>query len=220
MKVAVFHLMSDDARCDPLIRRWAASADIAYAAGRGVGERRSLLARAALRALLFKMSGDNTPWRIAADADGKPFLSDDSGRPGPSISLSHGGDFIAVALGPAAARLGVDVEPHKSRNFPALAEKAFGPEENRRVAAGGAVAFYRIWTLREAMGKATGQGLSLATDGLDHVASGPPEGSWSQPGWNLGHFLPKTGYSLAVAQERTEGSEAEIVLLTLDDMEM
>ena len=219
MNVAVLSLEIGDPRCDLLVERWADSSDIDYAARKGVGGRHSLLARAALRALLFKMSGKQT-WLIAVDTDGKPFLSDEHGQPGPSISLTHGGDLIAVALGPVAARLGVDVEPHKPRDVLALAERAFGPMEHRLVAEGGPAAFYRLWTLREAMGKATGQGLSLAADGLDHVGDGPEEGCWFLPGWFLGHFFGKPDYSLAVAQELAEGNEAEVSFLTLDDMEI
>ena len=36
----------------------------------------------------------------------------------------------------------------------------------------GITEFYRIWTLREAIAKATGEGLVMAMDGVDRVGGG------------------------------------------------
>ncbi len=106
--------------------------------------------------------------------------------------------------------LGVDIEPHKLRNVQAIAARAFGPEEQRLVDAGGAAAFYRLWTLREAMGKATGEGLSLAADGQDHVGVGPERRPWSVPGWRLYHEELPHGYSLACAVAIKDDEDMEI----------
>lgn len=97
----------------------------------------------------------------------------------------------------------------------ALAAKAFGPVERQLVAEGGAAAFYKLWTLREAMGKATGQGLALAADGADHVGNGPDEGVWQVPGWDLGYW-PGPGYSLAAAVESHGEAAVHMEVLPLE----
>ena len=50
-----------------------------------------------------------------------------------------------------------------------MAEATFGPLETQRVGRTGERGFYRIWTVREAMGKATGEGLRLVADRLDRA---------------------------------------------------
>ena len=82
----------------------------------------------------------------------------------------------------------------------ALAALAFGPAEQTEAAA--AEGFYRIWTLREAMAKATGEGLMLAANRCDLIGG---DGSVSQRRiervgrvWHLVHA--RIGeHSLAVA---------------------
>lgn len=199
MKVTLCCLHTNDSEAVRLTARWASESDLAYAAKKGGKAEVSLLARAVLRALLHRVAGSGD-WTIAADERGKPFLRDENGALGPSISLSHGGGMVAAAVGPLGIRIGVDVEPHKARDVTALAVKAFGPAERQLVVEGGIAAFYRLWTLREAMGKATSQGLALAADGADHVGNGPDEGVWRMPGWVLGYW-PESGYSLAAAVE-------------------
>jgi phosphopantetheinyl transferase len=100
--------------------------------------------------------------------------------------------------------IGIDLEAHRPRSFDAIACHGFGPGEQSIIARDGMRAFYRIWTLREAMGKATGQGLALVTDGRDHIQATPEEGCWlshppSGPSWRLAHYFLDSGYSLALA---------------------
>ncbi len=197
MKVVVFYMPVQGAAAQALIGHWAGRQDHCDVAGKGRGASRSLAARAALRALLWRETG-RADWRLAADVQGKPHVFEGD-RPGPAVSLGHGGGWAVAALGPVGGHLGVDVEPWRPRNLTALAAAAFGPGEQKAVAAGGAAAFYRLWCLREAMGKATGLGLALAADCRDHVTDGPEQGWWRQPGWFLGHHRLQTACSLAVA---------------------
>jgi hypothetical protein len=94
-----------------------------------------------------------------------------------------------------------------------MAAWGFGPGECAAATIGGAAAFYRIWTLREAMGKATGEGLALATDRHDRFGSGPAVGAWrariAEQDWLLAHIYPRPGISLAVAALSEEGQSLD-----------
>ena len=193
-------VISDLVEASALIECWSTSQDRAeIRPGRGAGS--SLLARAALRALLARNTG-REDWRIVRGTFGKPFVIAASGEPGPEVSLSHSGGTIAVAMARAGA-VGIDIEQHRPRDFAALAGQAFGPEEQAEVAVHGEDAFYRIWTLREAMSKATGEGLALAANGRDLVAGCASGSYWriEHEGrvWHLTHARGDLGYSLAVA---------------------
>ena len=93
-----------------------------------------------------------------------PVLSHDpAGRPhipGLAVSISHTHHLLAVAAsydGP----LGVDVEEVHPREVRALAERWFHPAELDWIAAqpDELLAFLHLWTAKEAVGKALGQGL-------------------------------------------------------------
>lgn len=149
------------------------------------------------RALLLKMVASRWPAQAArlclkSDPFGRPFLDGPAGTL-PFVSLSHSRGWIACAAS-AIGPLGIDIEvPRPGRNVAGIAAAAFGPLEAERATTGGESGFYRIWTLREAIGKATGLGLPLATDGVDRVHEGPDEGPWQmasgQANWFLCHRI-------------------------------
>jgi 4'-phosphopantetheinyl transferase len=178
-----------------VMEHWLACAQGAI----GGGDQRSA-SRALLRRLLAA-EGFDPAWPIETD-DGKPRLSALPGRPEPpAISIAHSTGRAAVALS-RVGPVGIDIEAHNStRNWMGIAELYFGPREAAGVAgADGLRAFYRIWTLREAMGKATGEG--LLTDQRDRVDPGTPdEGAWvsADRRWLLAHVEPAAGFSLALA---------------------
>jgi 4'-phosphopantetheinyl transferase len=86
-----------------------------------------------------------------------PSLLLPDGCPHPGFSLSHSGHWVACAISPAAV-LGLDIEiTDAERDLAGIAETAFHPAEaawlgnrpgDERVAA-----FYRLWTLKEALFK-------------------------------------------------------------------
>jgi 4'-phosphopantetheinyl transferase len=93
-----------------------------------------------------------------------------AGAPGPHFSIAHSGDCVAVAVCPGAA-VGVDVE----------ALGRFGPAELADVAAlvlgpgelaGSARELSTTWTRKEALLKATGDGLAVP---LDRVLLSAPD---------------------------------------------
>lgn len=105
--------------------------------------------------------------RTCGRPHGKPGL----GAGGPHLSVSHSGSYAAVATCQDAP-VGVDVE-HVARrtDYQALVRHVLSPEE--APAAVDAAAFLRYWVRKEALVKATGDGLGA---GLRQVTvSGPQE---------------------------------------------
>jgi phosphopantetheinyl transferase len=169
--------------------------------------RRGMQSAALARVLLSRMLSD--VWGIApekvqicSEPSGRPYLAPVLSRRPPFISISHTRGWVACAateIGP----LGIDIErQRRNRDHAGIAAMGFGPREVARAAAGG-MAFYRIWTLREAIAKACGQGLALAADGLDRVPDGPDDGHWlatlDHGAWALSHSLVNEDTSLATA---------------------
>ncbi|MGY1621450.1 4'-phosphopantetheinyl transferase family protein [Geodermatophilus sp. SYSU D00965] len=109
-------------------------------------------------------------------AHGKPRLRD---APEVHLSVSHSGSCVVVAV-QAGSPVGVDVEEvgrFDPRELDELAEAVLAAEERdqlaRRPAAARAQAFTTYWTRKEAVLKATGQGLGATLDEL--VVSAPSE---------------------------------------------
>lgn len=164
----------------------------------------SLLCRALLRGMIADithLSPDR--WHIAKSHSGKPVASEDSGTTPPSISISHSGSWSACAVS-FDGDVGIDVEVERSeRNFTGIASRAFGPREVKAIEKHGRSRFYSIWTLREAISKAIGAGLSMVADSKDRVALGPHEGDrqveLDGEDWFLVHASPKPNLSLGIA---------------------
>ncbi|MBR1553442.1 MAG: 4'-phosphopantetheinyl transferase superfamily protein [Schwartzia sp.] len=104
---------------------------------------------------------------IAHDEKGKPFCPE---LP-VSVSLSHSGAYLAVAVGKNA--LGVDVERRRKLNL-SVSKRWFRPEEHAFLLSqpeeGRAQSFLRLWTLKEAALKCTGEGLSGGLETVDCFA--------------------------------------------------
>ena len=99
---------------------------------------------------------------------GKPVLGAPYERSGPWFNIAHSGDWVAVAFS-RFGRVGVDVEvPHALPDLPALAASAFLASECRQVLDGDDEErhrrFFRLWTRKEAMLKATGVGIDGLAD--------------------------------------------------------
>lgn len=157
-----------------MARQWATAEDRRHAARyrESASRNASLAARALLRELLLRKTG-RSDWLIRAGRHGKPAIFTTDGRRGPAISLSHSHGTVAAAMATGKAGiqgLGIDLEIRRPRkNYAEIAARAFGPGECTYVQTSGLTAFYQIWTLREAMGKATGAGLLLAADRTDRI---------------------------------------------------
>jgi 4'-phosphopantetheinyl transferase len=148
-------------------------------------------------------------WRFAKLNSGAPVATHRSGQLAPAISITHSGPWVAYAATFAGA-IGIDIEQSRDqRDHLGIAERAFGPREREAVDRLGSPRFYTIWTLREAIAKATGKGLEMAADRRDRVHDGPYESSqWmSMEGdnWWLVHANPAPQVSLGLAFRPAEG---------------
>ncbi|WP_339724043.1 4'-phosphopantetheinyl transferase superfamily protein [uncultured Paraglaciecola sp.] len=81
-----------------------------------------------------------------------------------SVSISHSGHFIAVAIAAFPCSIGLDIEQHKSRNFTELV-KIFGTPSEQNLVNNHPeqqLSFYRLWTAKEAF-------LKVTQSSIDHV---------------------------------------------------
>ena len=154
---------------------------------------RYISGRATLRLLLGR-------WLDIAPA-AVPLVFGQRGRPhvelagAPDFNVSHTNDAALIAITPSA-RIGVDLERRDRRVDAArLARKFLTLRERTAMEAFAADAgrehFLRLWTCKEAMSKATGDGLSAplgqisvgtSTEGL-HLDDGPPP--YAPADWQL-----------------------------------
>ena len=190
---ALADLLNDDER--------ARAARFAFEADR----RAYVAAHALLRFRLSRLiDGAPQDWRFATTAQGKPNLVE--APRDLRFSLTHARDRVAVAIC-EGIDIGVDVEPGNRRaESLKLAERFFAQEEAAflRALEGEArrEAFFAIWTLKEAVVKATGQGLAGGLDGfvislepLGITLRDPaPPADWRLAHWRLGaHHVALAG---------------------------
>ena len=117
------------------------------------------------------------------------------------VSITHTGNLVAAAAS-AIGPVGIDVERRDAaRDLDRLALAAFGPAECQAVASQGVPAFYRIWTLREAISKATGDGMALVADRIDRVPVDMVDGPLvaAEGDWLVAHEVIARDFSLALA---------------------
>jgi 4'-phosphopantetheinyl transferase len=123
---------------------------------------------------------------------GKPALPG-----GPGFSFTHAGDLVGLAVhdGP----VGLDVEQERPLpDLAAMAGHACSPAES----VADEPAFFRLWTRKEALLKATGEGLASPMTSITLDATGVAD--WTGPGapadpvW-LRDMHPEPGYPAAVA---------------------
>ncbi|MCC6304963.1 MAG: 4'-phosphopantetheinyl transferase superfamily protein [Rhodobacteraceae bacterium] len=142
-----------------------------------------ILAHALLRRALSACDPGTAPaaWRFAIRPGGKPRLA----GAGPAFNLAHARGLVAAAVG-AAEPVGVDVESPGGDLAPGLAAEVLTAAEQEDLAAcpaglPRADRFLRYWTLKEALLKATGEGLRRHPAGFGMLLDPPrlaPGGVW------------------------------------------
>ena len=158
------------------IASWLAPAEHARAArfGRDWLRRRYVIGRALLRGILGRtLSLTPSAVPIVRGERGRPRLD---GVDGIDFNVSHTQDaaLVGLARGP---RIGVDIErADREVNAEGLARKFLTPVEQSTLAGLGLderrAKFLRYWTCKEAMSKATGDGISAPFRSIDVVLSG------------------------------------------------
>jgi len=169
---------------------------------------RTATGRALALQLLMALGG--TGWTLEADGQGKPVARGPFAR---HVSIAHSRDMVAAAAS-VVGPIGIDIEyRNPTRDLDRLAEAAYGAEERRVVAAYGIAAFYRIWTVREAISKATGDGMALVADRTDRVPPAMTDGRFVAGGeWLLAHDVIAPDFSLALAAQVASPQHQRAVL--------
>jgi 4'-phosphopantetheinyl transferase len=176
-------------------------------------------ARALLRHALRVEFGVGAP-RFETGTFGKPRLA----GPGPRFSVAHAKGLVACAFS-GDLEVGVDAEADEPvRERDGIVNELFAPPEAAALRAADPERrdemFLRVWTLKEAVAKASGLGPALETRGfavsLDPPGlgqSGPelrPLRQWRLWRWSAG------GHVLALAARGEEASEAAMVERVVD----
>ena len=172
------------------------------------------LCRATLRYLLCQQLGcKNTDLAIVAASDhGKPYAVLCGRTVSAKFNVSHSDPhgLITIAEG---VRVGIDVEAGlRKRDFDGIAGMVFGPNERAEIrsahGAKKASLFFRYWTLKEALLKAAGTGLSTDLTRIElpwSVRHGASTGVFQSPDdpmirWQL-QDLSTRQYTAAIATE-------------------
>jgi 4'-phosphopantetheinyl transferase len=178
-----------------------------------------IVAHSLLRHALRQATGEDDP-PLRRDANGRPELASEHGDPPLRFSLSHTDGLAACALSWGGA-VGIDVEAV----VPALAcaevaETYFARAECDRLAAAPprdrTEMFFRLWTLKEAMSKAMGRGLSPALKDFAFffdplvlsAARGSEDGAEK---WQFAEFAPGPAHRMAVAARHSRPEPLHIV---------
>ncbi len=173
--------------------------------------RRFIVGRAALRRLLaMYLDSDASGIKFEYSGHGKPSLPTD-GSAGLSFNVTNSHEMALVAV-TTGRRVGVDVE--HLRPMPdalKLAARFFTAAETDALRAAPVEAlqatFFRTWTRKEAILKASGEGLSRPLNSFDvSPPHGPllvdtPDGFDRPTTWRLGDLSPGHAYTAALAAD-------------------
>ncbi len=141
-------------------------------------------------------------WRFERAPQGKPHLA--PGQAGPAFNLTHTAGLAACVLS-WQPDVGVDAEHDRAGEAPlGIVSSVFTAAEQARLAdltgKARAAAFFDFWTLKEAVMKATGQGLALAPQLLEAELAPPWVGGAVDGAWGFALLRPTAAHHLAVAQ--------------------
>jgi 4'-phosphopantetheinyl transferase len=124
-----------------------------------------IAAHAMLRRMLREALGGEEPDFVLSPLGRPELMPQRDGGPAPSFNLTHTCDFAACAI-LNGAPIGIDAEDiRRPINVAEMAGRWFAPPERRLLQqlpeVRCAEMFFRIWTLKEAILKATGHGLRI-----------------------------------------------------------
>ena len=200
--------------CDVAPDFWLAALDAAERERAGrfhfAEDRASFIAAHALgRGMLAQFGGiAAADWRFVTGRFGKPAVDPALGCSWLHFNLSHTRGMAACVV-MRDVEVGVDVEAlDRRRDVQGIADRFFVAEEVRLIelAEEKHAAFLRLWTMKESVMKATGQGFDLALNAFA-VTLDPP-GVWFQEGERGGWSFHQQGvgprHVVAVAARAAE----------------
>lgn len=181
--------------------------------------RRSIVTRSALRTILGQaLNADPREVPIVLGDNDKPRLASGALH----FNATHSGDLAAIAI--AETEVGVDAEVIRPmRDAIAIAERFFSPEEVTRLKGAGDVdaEFFRIWTMKEAIVKGIGSGItaplqSFTTphDAEELTAVECTHAAFA--GWHTQPLRAPSGYRAAVA---TRARDAALIVSTWETID-
>ena len=169
--------------------------------------------RSALRYLLCQQLGcNNAELSIAAGDHGKPYALLRGKPVSIRFNVSHSDPHGLITI-TEGMRVGVDVEAGlRKRDFDGISEMVFGPNERAEIlsakGAKKARLFFRYWTLKEALVKGFGTGLSTDLTKIElprNIRHGAPRGIFQSPSDPATHWqlqdLSTQRYTAAIASE-------------------
>ena len=173
---------------------------------------RFIAGRGALRAILGRSLGASpAALRFEYQTNGKPELAGKFASAGIHFNLAHTEDLALVAV-TRIGRLGVDVEGVRPiKNADELVARFFSPRENelfQKVSENEKpAAFFNLWTRKEALLKATGEGITRSLSLVEvSFLPGEPARLLAVSGdveeaaqWSLRELSPATGFTGAIA---------------------
>lgn len=185
-------------------------------------------AHALVRALLASV-GQRTPaeWSFTVDGDGKPRVAAEGDGHPPTFNIAHTPGMVAAVADPAGRAVGIDVE-HSGRTIdPAATSRILTDDESRRFNAldpeSARRELLQRWVLKEALAKATGQGIGLPFTRIGFECLSPPVVSFApddMPGrpddWHIEAWCAARTYRVAVAVRCGEGTETELAPRTMN----
>ncbi|HEY3886477.1 MAG TPA: 4'-phosphopantetheinyl transferase superfamily protein [Vicinamibacterales bacterium] len=152
-------------------------------------------------------------WSFEVRPGGKPALAAPFAQTaGLSFNLAHTGGLVACIVADGV-EAGIDVESvDRAGDSLAIARRYFASNEHARLEKCAPEArarrFVELWTLKEAVLKATGAGITASLDGFSFetddslaIRFDAPAGERAAD-WQFGLFAPSSSYRLAVAIRR------------------
>jgi 4'-phosphopantetheinyl transferase len=173
---------------------------------------RYIAGRGALRAMLGQyLDVHPSRLRFVYLENGKPMLAEEFASAGIHFNLAHTGELALMAL-TRIGQVGVDVECVRPvKNVDELVARFFSPRENELFQkvpdADKPAAFFNLWTRKEALLKATGEGITRSLS-LVEVSFLPGEAARlisisgdaaKAAQWIVRELSPAKGYTAAVA---------------------
>jgi len=194
---------------------------------------RFIAGRGALRAILAPYLGQSAAaLRFTYSDHGKPTLAEEFAGANLHLNLAHTGDLALIAV-TNVGDVGVDIESIRPiKNVDDLVARFFSARENELFqqvpAAEKPAAFFNLWTRKEALLKATGEGLTGSLSLMEvSFLPGEPARLLAISGnrqmgtrWILRELSPAPGFTGAVAVEggtingrpRTPDEDAAVVV--------